>query len=128
MMKMTEQKMFEHHSKPLLPFGAFLARIGANVGIAFGITALSLGAGMIGYHCTEGFSWIDCFLNAAMILGGMGEIDALKTDSGKIFAGCYALYSGLWVIVSMGLILTPVLHRMMHYFHSHRPPSAASDA
>ena len=114
--------MFEHHSKPLIPFDTFLRRLSANFVIALCIAGLSLIAGMTGYRYFEGLPWIDCFLNASMILGGMGEIDIIKTDGGKIFAGMFALYSGLWVVASIGLILTPVLHRMMHAFHAHKPP------
>jgi hypothetical protein len=109
--------MFEHHSHPLLPRRAFLGRMAGAVGLALALTSVSLMAGMAGYHFFERFSWIDSFLNAAMILGGMGEIDPIKTDAGKIFASCYALYSGLWLVASMGIILSPVLHRMMHRFH-----------
>jgi hypothetical protein len=115
--------MYEHHSKPLIPLRVFIARLSINTLIASMITGFSLAAGMAGYRYFEGFPWIDCFLNAAMILGGMGEVTELKTDPGKIFAGCYALYAGLWVVVSIGLILAPVLHRILHHFHSHRPPN-----
>jgi hypothetical protein len=114
--------MFEHHSKPVLPFRAFVARMSVNITVALCLALLSLIVGMIGYRYFEALPWIDAFLNASMILGGMGEIDPLKTDGGKIFAGCYALYSGLWLVVSMGLILSPVFHRILHHFHSHRPP------
>ncbi|TAL37719.1 MAG: hypothetical protein EPN97_04800 [Alphaproteobacteria bacterium] len=114
--------MFEHHSKPLLPLRAFIARITANLVVAICLALISLAIGMMGYRYFEGLPWVDAFLNAAMILGGMGEIDLLKTDGGKIFAGCYALYSGLWLVASMGLILSPVFHRILHHFHSHKPP------
>ncbi|MEZ0223591.1 MAG: hypothetical protein ACAH83_03485 [Alphaproteobacteria bacterium] len=114
--------MFEHQSKPLLPLHAFIARLSCNVGVAIILAFISLFVGMIGYRYFEDLPWVDAFLNASMILGGMGEIDPLKTDGGKIFAGCYALYSGLWLVASMGLILSPVFHRILHHFHSHRPP------
>lgn len=77
----------------------------------------SLGLGIVGYMYTEGMSWLDAFLNAAMLLGGMGPVDSPKSDSGKFFAGCYALYAGLLFVVCAGLVLTPVLHRVLHYFH-----------
>lgn len=114
--------MFEHHSKPLLPFSAFLRRLSVNFTIAAGLTAISLVIGMVGYRIFEQLSWIDCFLNAAMILGGMGEVNPLVTFGGKLFAGLYALYSGLVVLASFGLILSPVFHRILHAFHTHRPP------
>jgi hypothetical protein len=65
----------------------------------------------------EGLSWLDAFLNAAMILGGMGPVDPVRTSAGKLFAGCYALYSGLVVLVTAGLILAPIAHRILHRFH-----------
>ncbi len=115
--------MYEHHSKPVIPFSAFIRRLSINTLAAFFLTGVSLVVGMLGYRVFEGFSWTDSFLNSAMILGGMGEIGELKTDGGKIFAGCYALYAGLLVVVTIGLILAPVLHRMIHHFHAHRPPT-----
>lgn len=68
----------------------------------------------------EHLAWRDAFLNAAMLLGGMGPIDAPRTDGGKLFLGCYALYAGLVVSIAAGLILTPVLHRVLHRFHWER--------
>jgi hypothetical protein len=72
---------------------------------------------MVGYHYSEGLSWIDAFANASMILSGMGPLDPPKTWDGKVFAGCYALYSGLVVILAAGILFTPVVHRMLHKFH-----------
>ena len=73
--------------------------------------------GMIGYHYFEKMSWIDAYVNAAMILSGMGPVAELKTDTGKIFAGSYALFSGIVFLVVMALILAPALHRFLHKFH-----------
>jgi hypothetical protein len=78
---------------------------------------LSLGIGMAGYHYTEGFSWIDSFANAAMILSGMGPLAPLTTFNGKLFAGCYALFSGLAFISAIGVGLAPIVHRLFHRFH-----------
>jgi len=78
---------------------------------------VSLVVGMAGYHYLESMAWIDAFANAAMILSGMGPLETLHTSAGKLFAGCYALYSGLAVIVVMGILLTPVMHRVLHHFH-----------
>jgi hypothetical protein len=72
---------------------------------------------MCGYRYFEGMSWIDAFANASMILSGMGPLTPLATDGGKIFAGSYALYSGLALILATGLIIAPVVHRVMHRFH-----------
>jgi hypothetical protein len=113
--------MYEHHSKPVISRKAFAARISANIGIAVLLSSVSLGLGMLGYRYLVGLAWIDSFLNASMILGGMGPVDAVKTDGGKLFAGCFALFSGLWVIIMMGLILAPVFHRILHRFHTKNP-------
>ena len=75
---------------------------------------------MVGYHDLERLSWLDSFLNAAMLLGGMGPLAALQTDAGKLFAGCYALYCGLVVIAVAGIVLAPVAHRILHRFHLER--------
>jgi len=81
------------------------------------LIGLSLGGGMAGYHFFEGMSWIDAYVNASMILSGMGPVTTLQTDSGKIFAGSYALYSGLALIFVTGLIISPIVHRLLHRFH-----------
>lgn len=78
---------------------------------------LSLVIGILGYHLTEGMGWLDAFLNAAMLLGGMGPVGAVHTTAGKLFAGLYALYSGLILIGVAGLLLAPFMHRLLHKFH-----------
>jgi hypothetical protein len=85
--------------------------------IAVGVVGISLFAGMLGFHQTEGLSWLDAFLNASMLLGGMGPIEIPKSEPGKLFAGVYALYAGLVFILAAGIIIAPGLHRMMHLFH-----------
>jgi hypothetical protein len=110
--------MLEHHHKKPIPYPAFLKRMTGYIGLALLFTGLSLLAGILGYRYFENLSWVDSFVNAAMILGGMGEIDPLKTTGGKIFAGIYALYSGLWVITCMAMILAPIFHRILHKFHA----------
>jgi hypothetical protein len=77
----------------------------------------SLGIGMCGYAYYEHLPWLDSFLNAAMLLGGMGPVDAPRTNGGKLFAGLYALYAGLVFIATAAILFTPVLHRLMHKFH-----------
>jgi len=72
---------------------------------------------MAGYHFFEDMNWVDAFVNAAMILFGMGPVSILQTDAGKIFAGCYALFSGLMFITVTGIVLAPVAHRALHKFH-----------
>ena len=77
----------------------------------------SLAIGMAGYMHYEQLAWRDAFLDSAMLLGGMGPVHAPQTNSGKVFAGCYALYAGLVFIIGAGIVLAPSLHRMMHRFH-----------
>jgi hypothetical protein len=84
---------------------------------ALALLLVSLMLGMAGYGYFEHLSWRDAFLNAAMLLGGMGPVDAPRTDGGKLFAGLYALYAGLVFLVAAGLLFAPVVHRVMHKFH-----------
>lgn len=109
---------FERRTDPVIPVGAFLLRLMRSGLLALGLAAVSLGVGMLGYHGLERLGWTDAFLNASMILGGMGPVDSLHTTAGKIFAGFYALYSGLIVIVVAGILLTPIVHRLVHKFHA----------
>ena len=95
----------------------FARRLGVNVAVALCLIAVSLAAGMAGYHFLGGLTWIDAFLNAAMILSGMGPVEPLKQDCAKIFAGFYAIFSGLLIFGVAGLILAPVYHRLLHKFH-----------
>jgi hypothetical protein len=77
----------------------------------------SLVGGVVGYHSFEDMSWTDAFVNASMILSGMGPVDALQGDAAKLFAGFYAIYSGLLVVATSALIFAPVLHRVLHRLH-----------
>jgi hypothetical protein len=108
---------FEHRSQPLLPLRQFTIRLAHSGVIALALVIVSLLIGMAGYRITEGLGWIDAFLNAAMLLGGMGPVDVPATSGGKLFAGMYALYCGLAVIFVAGVILAPVAHRLLHRFH-----------
>src|SRR5258707_655296 len=109
--------LYESHRHPLLPRPQFLARLALHF---LGATVLVLGSlllGMAGYAHSERLSWLDAFLNASMLLGGMGPVESPQTDGGKLFAGLYALYSGLVFLVAVGIVLAPVVHRLMHQFH-----------
>ena len=108
--------MYESLHQPLLARVHFTRRLLVHLAISLGLLTASLGAGMIGYAVFEKLSWIDAFLNAAMLLGGMGPVNPPLTVAGKLFAGCYALYAGLVFIVTAALMFTPVLHRLMHHF------------
>jgi hypothetical protein len=110
-------EMFELKTRPLIPRAAFMARLGLYVGIAFGIVCGSLAIGVLGYRLLEGFSWIDSLLNASMLLGGMGPVNQLHTNGGKLFASLYALYSGIVFLVTAGFVIAPLLHRFLHHFH-----------
>ncbi len=109
--------MYEHRKQPLLPRRAFYARLVRSAAFAFLIVLGALGIGMAGYHTFEGLSWLDAFVNAAMILSGMGPLAPLHTSAGKLFAGCYALFSGLAFITAIGFVFAPVFHRFLHKFH-----------
>ena len=85
--------------------------------IALGLVVLSLFIGMLGYHALEGMAWIDAFVNASMILSGMGPVGELHTRGGKLFAGFYALYSGFALLTIAAVLLAPVMHRFLHRFH-----------
>ena len=109
--------MFEHRKQPLLPRPVFYARLARSSAFALVIILCSLGIGMAGYHYLETMSWLDAFVNAAMILSGMGPVNPLQTSGGKLFAGCYALFSGLAFITSLGIVFAPIFHRFIHKFH-----------
>lgn len=109
--------MYESKTKPPIPRGLFLKRVLLHAVLAVALLLFSLAIGMVGYMHYEQLAWRDAFLNSAMLMGGMGPVDAPKTDDGKIFAGLYALYAGLIFIVTVGLALTPIVHRIMHKFH-----------
>jgi hypothetical protein len=108
---------YEHRRQRPLPLPHFLLRLLKSVGVSAGLIGIALFAGIYGYHTLEGLSWTDAFLNASMILGGMGPVDPMKTEAGKIFSGCYALFSGLAFIALAGFLFAPVAHRLLHHFH-----------
>ncbi len=109
--------MFEHHKQPLLSSHAFLVRQLISLLVALVIIFSSLLLGVLGYHYLEGMAWIDALVNASMLLGGMGPVDALHTVGGKLFASFYALYSGIIFLVVVGVIFAPLYHRFLHRFH-----------
>lgn len=109
--------MYEHRKQPLASKFTFYQRVLKNILVALLIMAVSLVIGIVGYHYTSGFSWIDSLHNAAMILSGMGLIDKVDNDTGKIFSSAYALFSGVVFITNIGIILAPVVHRIYHRMH-----------
>lgn len=108
---------YEKRHHRLAPLHVFYRRLAANAGFALALIAVSLACGMAGYAYFEGLGLIDAFLNAAMILSGMGPVAQMQTSGGKIFAGVYAIYSGIVIIATTGVVLAPLVHRMLHRFH-----------
>ncbi len=108
---------FEHRHQPLLSTELFIRRVLRFVGFALLLVGGSWAIGILGYHYLEDMAWIDATLNAAMILGGMGPVDTLHTDAGKLFASFYALFAGIVFLVSVGVIIAPFFHRILHHFH-----------
>lgn len=109
--------MYESKRQDPLPRVRFTRRLLTHAAIAISLITVSLAMGMAGYCGFEHLSPLDGFLNSAMLLGGMGPVNAPLTDAGKLFAGLFALYSGLVFIVTAALLFTPLLHRIMHRFH-----------
>ena len=109
--------MYEHRREPLLPFRVFLWRVAGHVALSALVVFGSLLVGIVGYVYYEHLSWLDGFLNAAMLLGGMGPVESPQTRGGKLFAGFYALYSGMVFLVIASIVLAPVVHRVLHKFH-----------
>jgi len=109
--------MYEHRRHPPLSPRLFRRRMMRHVGVAALLLGLSLWLGMAGYERYEHLPWRDAFLNAAMLLGGMGPVNNPMTPDGKLFAGCYALYAGMVFIVTASIMLAPIVHRMLHLLH-----------
>ncbi len=109
--------MFEHRKAQLLPRREFVLRMGWSVVAGVALILFSLSIGVTGYHGLEHLPWIDAFLEASMTMSGMGPVATLHTTAGKLFAGCYALYCGIMLIATTGVILAPVIHRSLHKFH-----------
>ncbi len=109
--------IYEHKHEPLLGRTAFLARVARHGGVALMITLVSLLVGTLGYHGLAAQSWIDSFLNAAMLMGGMGPVGDIGPTAGKLFAAFFALYAGFVFIVVAGLLIAPLFHRILHRFH-----------
>lgn len=108
---------YERRGDKLAPRNIFIKRIIGALGVAVALILVALLIGIAGYRFIAGFNWIDSLLEASMILGGMGPVKELHDDASKIFASIYALFSGLVVLALMGIMLSPVMHRIMHKFH-----------
>ena len=109
--------VFEHRRQPLISGSAFARRMLNNGVIGVAVLTVALLIGILGYRWTAALSWVDALLNASMILGGMGPVDTLATDSAKLFASFYAIFSGVVFLAVFGILAAPVYHRIIHRFH-----------
>jgi hypothetical protein len=109
--------MYEHRSAKLLTRKQFAWRMLRHAGMVSVLVLISLIVGMSGYRYLAPMSWVDAFMNASMLLGGMGPVNDLSNDPAKIFAGTYALYAGLVFIVSASILVAPIAHRIFHRLH-----------
>lgn len=107
----------EHKTQPLLPRKQFVHRLLWYGTYAFLLIVLSMVIGTVGYHWLARLGWVDAYLNAAMILTGMGPVNPMDTDAAKIFSGLYALYSGIVFLTVAAMMFTPLAHRLLHIFH-----------
>jgi len=119
--------IFEHRRDPLLPRSQFYRRVLAYAGISAALILFSLAVGVLGYHYFAGLPWIDALVNASMLLGGMGPVDPIRTTAGKVFASFFALFSGMVLLVAVGVLITPLFHRLLHRFHLESPDELAGD-
>ena len=109
--------MFERRHQKIISAQVFVKRLSIFIGFAILLVLFALFVGIAGYHWIAGLSWVDALLNASMILGGMGPVNLLTSAGAKIFASLYALFSGLVFIAVMGIVFSPIVHRMLHKFH-----------
>jgi hypothetical protein len=118
---------YEHRRERLLPSHEFRTRVIRHAITSFLLIGASLAVGVVGYHVAGGFSWLDSLYNASMILGGMGPVigDIKDTpDALKWFASFYALYAGLALLTSAGVLMAPAAHRILHRFHLDDTPGS----
>jgi hypothetical protein len=108
---------YEHRLTPVISRQRFVHRMIRHIAVAIALISIAWAIGIIGYHVTENFSWLDATINAAMILGGMGPVDHVNTTAGKLFASFYALFSGIFFIAIAGIVLAPITHRLLHTLH-----------
>lgn len=113
----TKHFHYENRTKPLLSRKAFIWRVVYNFLAVQVAVVVALSLGILGYHFLGELSWLDSLLNASMILGGMGPVDALHTPASKIFASFYALFSGVFFIGAATTLIAPFAHRLIHRFH-----------
>lgn len=110
--------LYERRSQPVISERQWLLRMLRSILRAARVVAVSLAAGILGYHLLGGLGWIDSLLEASMILGGMGPVAPMQNDAIKIFASFYALFSGFVLLAAASIVVAPMLHRLMHHFHA----------
>jgi hypothetical protein len=111
------RRIFENGRQPVITRRRFIRRMFIAISLWLALTVIGLLIGIAGYAKFEGMSIVDAYVNAAMILSGMGPVGELKTTAGKLFAGTYAIFSGLIIVIATGFILAPIFHRVLHRFH-----------
>lgn len=109
--------MFEKSNHQLASKKTYYHRLIRSLIITICFLTFSLFIGVLGYHYLAELAWIDALVNASMILGGMGPVDPVTTNSGKIFASVYAIYSGVSFLTAFSILIAPALHRLLHKFH-----------
>ena len=109
--------MYEHHKHRLLSWPDFLRRAGRHALSGLLVVFCGVSLGTIGYHSAGSLPWVDAFLNASMILSGMGPVDRMETSAAKMFSALYALFSGLVFIAVAGIVVAPWIHRLFHWIH-----------
>lgn len=121
MPKKSQQKAgrydLEHHGQQPISPAEFRYRLFNFALLALAVISVALAIGMVGYHYFEGLGWLDAFLNASMILSGMGPVDKISSTGGKLFAGVYAILSGVLFLATASILFAPVFHRLLHKFH-----------
>jgi hypothetical protein len=117
--ELLDQDLLDYESRhqELAPLQRYLLRLALSMAISALLILGSLLLGVVGYAYLENMGWLDAFLNASMILSGMGPVDTVTTNAGKLFAGFYAIYSGFVVLLAAGFAFAPVVHRILHRFH-----------
>jgi hypothetical protein len=109
--------MIENKAPRLTPWPKFIRRVARYFSLVACVVALALLVGIVGYHTIAHLPWVDSLLNASMILTGMGPVDPMKDTASKLFASAYALFSGVVFLSAVGVLLSPILHRILHAFH-----------
>ncbi len=117
LLKNLNVTQFEHRHQPVITHQKFLGRMFIAIGLWMILTIAGIAIGIAGYTGLEGMSFVDAYVNAAMILSGMGPMGELKTTAGKLFAGSYAIFSGLIIVIATGFVLAPIFHRVLHSCH-----------